>query len=82
MQWCYVHIEDDHVSRAQTVAGKCLVTIDQSKKRVRSFQANESPEDSTRKHRRMVRDWSEDKAEEDASAFLLNPWKKRSDQTM
>jgi hypothetical protein len=29
----------------------------------------------------MVRDWSEDEAEEDASAYMLNPWKKRSEQT-
>jgi hypothetical protein len=30
----------------------------------------------------MVRDWSEDEAEEDASAYMLNPWKRRSEQTM
>jgi hypothetical protein len=29
----------------------------------------------------MVRDWSEDEAEEDASAYMLNPRKRRSEQT-
>jgi hypothetical protein len=29
----------------------------------------------------MVRDWSEDEAEEDVSAYMLNPRKKRSGQT-
>jgi hypothetical protein len=35
----------------------------------------------TRKHHRIVRDWLEDKAEEDMSAYKLNPRKKRSEQT-
>jgi hypothetical protein len=82
VQRCYVHIKDDHESRARAVARKSLVAADQSKKRARSSRANESPEDSTRKHRRMVRDWSEDEAEEDTSAYMLNPRKKRSEQTM
>jgi hypothetical protein len=30
----------------------------------------------------MVRDWSKDEAEEDTSAYMLNPQKKRSEQTM
>jgi hypothetical protein len=29
----------------------------------------------------MVGDWSEDEAEEDASAYMLNPRKRRSEQT-
>jgi hypothetical protein len=29
-----------------------------------------------------MRDWSEDEAEEDASAYMLNPQKKRSEQAM
>jgi hypothetical protein len=29
-----------------------------------------------------VRDWSEDEVEEDASAYMLNPRKKRSEWTM
>jgi hypothetical protein len=29
-----------------------------------------------------MQDWSEDEAEEDASAYMLNPRKKRSEQTM
>jgi hypothetical protein len=53
---CYVHVEDDHESRARAVAGKSLVTTDQSKKRAESSRANKSLEDSTRKRYRMVRD--------------------------
>jgi hypothetical protein len=30
----------------------------------------------------MVRDWLEDEAEDNASAYLLNPQKRRSEQTM
>jgi hypothetical protein len=29
----------------------------------------------------MVRDWSEDEEDEDASAYVLNPRKRRSEQT-
>jgi hypothetical protein len=82
MQWCYVHVEDDHESKARAVARKSPIAADQSKKRAGSSWANESLEDSTRKHRHMVRDWSEDKAEEDVSAYMLNPQKKRSEQTI
>jgi hypothetical protein len=80
VQRCYVHIEDDHESRAWAVAGKSPVIVDQSKKGAKSTRANESPEDSTRKRCRMVRDWAEDE-EDDASAYMLNPRKKRSEQT-
>jgi hypothetical protein len=79
VQRCY---KDDHKSRARAGAGKSPSAPDQSKKRAGSSRTHESPEDSTRKHRRMVRDWSEDEAEEDASAYMLNPRKKRSEQTM
>jgi hypothetical protein len=82
VQRCYVHVEDDHETGAQAVDGKSLVAADQSKKRAESSLANENPEDSTRKHRRMVRDWSEDEEDEDASAYMLNPWNKRSKQIM
>jgi hypothetical protein len=75
-----VHIEDDHESRAWAVAGNSLVVVDQSKKGAGSARANKSPEDSTRKRRRMMRDWAEDE-EDDASAYMLNPRKKRSEQT-
>jgi hypothetical protein len=75
-----VHVEDDHESGARAVAGKSLVTTDQSKKRAESSRANMSLEDSTRKRYRMVRDWSEDE-EDEASAYMLNPRKKRSEQT-
>jgi hypothetical protein len=30
---------------------------------------------------RVLHDWSEDEAEEDASAYMLNPQKRRSEQT-
>jgi hypothetical protein len=30
----------------------------------------------------MVRDWSEDEEDEEASAYMINPWKKRREQTM
>jgi hypothetical protein len=79
-RWCYMHVEDDHESKARAVAGKSPITADQSKKRARSSRANESPEDSTSKRHRMVRDWSEDK-EDGASTYMLNPQKKRSKQT-
>jgi hypothetical protein len=78
---CYEHIEDDHDSRAQEGTGKSPVATDQSKKRARSSQTNKSPKDSTRKYRQTMQGWSEDKAEEDASAYMLNPQKKRSKQT-
>jgi hypothetical protein len=67
-----VHVEDDHKFEAWTVAGKSLVVADQLKKRAESSWANESPEDSTRKHRRLVRAKSEDE-EDDTSAYMLNP---------
>jgi hypothetical protein len=35
-QRCYVHVEDNHESGAQAVAGKSPVTTDQSKKSVGS----------------------------------------------
>jgi hypothetical protein len=82
MQRCYVHVEDDHESGARVVARKSPIAAEQSKKRAGSSRANESPKDSTRKHRHMVRDWSKDKAEEDVSAYMLNPQKKRSEQTI
>jgi hypothetical protein len=75
---CYMDVEDDHEARAQADAGKRTVVAGQSKKRARSPQVDKAPEDSTRKHRRMVRDWSED---EDISAYMLNPRKRRSEQT-
>jgi hypothetical protein len=67
-----MHVEDDDEFEARVVAGKSLVAADQSKKRAGSSRAKESPEDSTRKHHRMVRDWSEDE-EDDVSAYMLNP---------
>jgi hypothetical protein len=30
----------------------------------------------------MVQDWSEDEVDEDVSAYMLNPQRKRSKQTM
>jgi hypothetical protein len=69
---CYMHIEDDHKSRARAGTGKSPVAIDQSKKRAGSSQANEGPEDSTRKRHRTMLDWSEDEEGEDASAYMLN----------
>jgi hypothetical protein len=79
-QRCYVHVEDDHESGARAIAGKSPVAADQLKKRAGSSRENESLEDSIRKCHRMVRDWSEDE-EDDASAYMLNPQKKRSEQT-
>jgi hypothetical protein len=72
VQWCYVRIEDDHDSGAWAGTGKSPVTTDQSKKRAGSSQANESLEDLTRKCHRTMQDWSEDEAEENASAYMLN----------
>jgi hypothetical protein len=80
VQRCYVHVEDDHEFRPRAIAGKSPVTADQSKKRARCSWANESLENSIKKRRRMVRDWSEDK-EDDVSTYMLNPQKKRSEQT-
>jgi hypothetical protein len=75
-------IKDDHESGARAVSGKSPIAADQSKKRAGSSRANKCLEDSTRKYRRMVRDWSKDKEDEDTSAYMLNPRKKRSEQTM
>jgi hypothetical protein len=55
-RWCYVDVEDDHKSRARAVARKSPIATDQSKKRAGSSRENESPEDSTRKHRRLLQD--------------------------
>jgi hypothetical protein len=77
-----MHIEDDHDSGARAGTGKSPVTTNQSKKRAESSQTNESLEDLTRKHRGTMRDWSEDEAEEDVSAYMLNPRRKRSEQTV
>jgi hypothetical protein len=83
MERCYVHIEDDRDSEAWARTGKSPITLEQSKKRARSSQTNESPEGSTRKRRRTIIDWSEEETtEEDASAYLLNPRQKRSEQAM
>jgi hypothetical protein len=73
VQRCYEDVEDDHEARARAGARKSPSAPDQSKKRAESSRAQESLEDSTRKHRRMVRDWLEDEAEEDTSAYMLNP---------
>jgi hypothetical protein len=81
VQRCYEDVESDHVDRARAGAGKSPSAPEQSKKRARSSRAQESLEDSTKKCRRMVGDWSEDEAEEDASAYMLNPRKRRSEQT-
>jgi hypothetical protein len=78
---CYMDIENDHEARARAETRKSPVAAGQSKKRARSPQADKALEDSTRKHRRMVRDWSEDEEDEDASAYMLNPRKRRSEQT-
>jgi hypothetical protein len=72
-------IEDDHEAGAQADAEKRPVAASQSKKRAGSPQENKAPEDSTKKRRHMVRDWSEDEEDEDASAYMLNPWKRRSE---
>jgi hypothetical protein len=82
VQRCYVDVEDDHKAGARAEAGKSPAAAGQSKKRAGSSQADKAPEDSTRKCRRMVRDWSEDEEDEDASAYMLNPRKRRSEQTM
>jgi hypothetical protein len=82
VQRCYVDVKDDHESGARAGAGKSSSAPDQLKKRAKSSRAHESPEDLTRKCRRMVRDWLEDEAEEDTSAYMLNPRNKRSEQAM
>jgi hypothetical protein len=82
VQRFYEDIEDDHEVGAQAGVGKSPSALDKSKKRARSSRAQESLEDSTRKHYQMVCDWSKDEAEEDASAYMLNPWKRRSEQTI
>jgi hypothetical protein len=81
VQRCYEDVKDDREAGARSGAGKSPSAPDQLKKRAGSSRAQESSEDSTRKRRRMVRDWSEDEAEEDASAYVLNPRKRRSEQT-
>jgi hypothetical protein len=81
VQRCYEDTEDDHEVGARAGVGKSPSAPDKSKKRAGSSRAQESPEDSTRKHRHMVRDWSEDEVEEDVSAYMLNP-RKRSEQTI
>jgi hypothetical protein len=81
VQRCYMDIEDDHEARAREEAGKSPAAAGQSKKRAGSSQADKAPEDSTRKRCRMVRDWSEDEEDEDTSAYMLNPRKRRSEQT-
>jgi hypothetical protein len=80
VQWCYVDIEDDHKAGARAEAEKSLVATGQSKKRAGSPQEDKAPEDSTRKHRRMVQDWSEDEEDEDASFYMLTR-KRRSEHT-
>jgi hypothetical protein len=72
-------VEDDHEAKAQAEAEKSPVAAGQSKKRAGSPQADKAPEDSTRKRHRMVRDWSEDEEDEDASAYMLNPRKRRNE---
>jgi hypothetical protein len=74
-------VVDDHEAGARAKTGKSPVAVGQSKKRARSPQADKALEDSTRKHHRMVRDWSKDEEDEDASAYMLNPRKRRSEQT-
>jgi hypothetical protein len=74
-------IKDDHEIGARAEAGKSLVGAGQSKKRAESSEADKALDDSTRKRRRMVRDWSEDEENEDTSAYMLNPQKRRSEQT-
>jgi hypothetical protein len=76
-----VDVEDDHKVGARAEARKSPVATGQSKKRAGSSQADKALEDSTRKCHRMVQDWSEDEEDEDASAYMLNPQKRRSDQT-
>jgi hypothetical protein len=66
-------VKDDHEAGAQADAGKRPVAAGQSKKKAESPQVDKAPEDSTRKRCRMVRDWSEDEEDEDASAYMLNP---------
>jgi hypothetical protein len=82
MRRCYMDVEDNHESRARAVAEKSPIATDQLKKRVGSSWANKSLEDVTRKRRRMVQDWLVDEDDEDTSAYMLNPRKKRSEQTM
>jgi hypothetical protein len=81
VQWFYEDVEDDHEAKARAGARKSPSAPDQSKKRAESSRAQESLEDSTRKCHRMVRDWLEDQAEEDTSTYMLNPQKRRSEQT-
>jgi hypothetical protein len=83
VQRCYVHNEDDHDSGARAGTGKGPVITDQSKKRAKNSPASESPEGSTRKRCQTIIDWSEEETlEEDARADMLNPRRKRSEQTM
>jgi hypothetical protein len=75
-------VEDDHEAGTQEEAGKSLAAAGQSKKRAGSSQVDKALEDSTMKRCCMVRDWSEDEEDEDTSAYMLNPRKRRSEQTM
>jgi hypothetical protein len=62
-------VVDDHEAGARAKTGKSPVAVGQSKKRARSPQADKALEDSTRKHHRMVRDWSKDEEDEDTGGI-------------
>jgi hypothetical protein len=68
VQWCYEHDDDEEL-------GTSSANLDAERS-----QADESPERPPSKRRQVVQDWSEDEMEEDVSACMLNPQKKRSEQ--
>jgi hypothetical protein len=76
MQRCYEHVDDEEGGTSTANP-----ETEQLKKKAESSRAQEGPEEPPSKRRRTMQDWSEDEAEEDMSAYMLNPRKKRSEQT-
>jgi hypothetical protein len=68
VQRCYEHVDDEELGTSSVNPG------------VERSRADENPEQPPSKRRQVVQIWLDDEAEEDASAYMLNPRKKRSEQ--
>jgi hypothetical protein len=82
VQQCNTQVDDNEegdrapstgIDTRSMMAGKHLVTPENSKKRPRSSQTIGVPENSTSKHRRMIQSWSDEDEEENPTANLLIP---------
>jgi hypothetical protein len=85
VQRCYAHVNVEKGDRAPSTrtstssknTEKHLATLEHSKKRSRSSETTEVPENPTSKRRRIIQNLSDEEEEENLTADLLNPCRRK-----